>query len=238
MKRQEFIDFFNEQFGSKNTFYHFDIEIEEVDDKVAITKAIEDHLMPFLNQIGITDTNILTKLNIDPDFDWDYAEEDPDGEFCKYNCKFNLHRLYDEYVLQSNFPLKTVTLYRIETKDGESLYNTGYAATKYINDNQPDPNQDPLLNSIFDGMVRSQDEEYKRQWYFAFSKLEDVYKWIGNNFAECMNEYNLEIKKIIVPTEFVVEGTGQTVFKKEHIVCANTISLDQFENKKVVKLSI
>lgn len=242
MNRIEFLKLCKEYLDTHDSMgylYYFDIDVTEVDDKVAMSQAFAEHFSPLLDKLAIKNHNeFLKDIKIESEFDWDYSEEEEDGEFCRYNCKTNLHRIYDNYVLQADFPLKTVTLYRIETKEGNGLYNSGFAATKNMNDNQPDPCSDPLLKSIFDSKYYPKDSDYQRQWYFAFSNLEDIHKWTGNQLDVSMQQHELQLKKIILPVEFMIEGSGQTVFKKSEVVQEFVISLDSIKPKKLSKLSV
>lgn len=235
MQRSQFLKLFNNNFNNENSFYYFNIDIAEYNDIQAIQHSIDKHFSVFLEQNHITNINFVEKVkilyNYDSDFEED-EEENPNSALCRYNCKLNLHKLYDQYVIFSNFNLKPVSLYRLESKNNEGLYSTGFASTININSNQPSPHSDIILNQIFDDAVYSKDEEYKRKWYFAFKNVEETNQWANHNLKQVIEKYNLIIKKITVPAEFVIHGEQQSIFQKEHIISEEIIKYDNIVSNK------
>lgn len=244
MNRQDFINGFHEYYATKEINHTFSVDVNELNESQTGAK---NYLKPFLlsfHKIKHDTVNtILSNTPIEVDFDWDYSENEEDEEYdeniCRFDCKVNLHQLYDQFVLQNNFDLLPIAIYRIEDSNKKGLYNSFFASLSVHDTSHPSPTKDKAFIGVFEDSYK-QDinlSEYKRTWSFAFSSLKDVSAWLlEEGHCAKLKEKGFFINKITLPTAFVIEGHKQCIFKREHIILEQPLDLSILKTTPTLKI--
>ena len=228
MKRQEFIETFNDYFKdlpasrlSTAIFREFDLDVTEYTNPEMHLNTLKNIFRGFFEHVGqgsLIDTKWFKDLEFHKEHDAYFEEDNPDSHICKFNMGINLHYLYDQMALKLNKEIKLVDIYRIETVDGKTgLYGSGVAKDLFDEHRQPSPMDDNALKDVFD--TRLKNEKYKRNWSFAFDTVQHAKDWMEtDDLHSLIEKTNLCVKKITVPECFVISGTKQTIFQKEYMV--------------------
>lgn len=229
MKRLDFIENFNLQFKNSEFNYAFDIDILEYDNKNQFKNALNKKFDFFLDNEKLS----LETLNslIEKNYDDCYEEDEPDSPWCRYNCKINLHELYDAVILNSENALDTAIIYRVENSFEQGLYS-GFFASHPINpENQPNPMVDKNFKGIFDEDFRYK-TPYTEQWYFGFNSLKEVKNWLQKeDIFEKLNQNGFKVKKIWIPQNFVIQGNQQLIFKKNQTIWKYSLNWQDLKDK-------
>lgn len=240
MNRKQFLQQFNDKFPCHNGICMFNVDITVYDSKLEIQQGIHKLFEVFFANLGVNNPKaFLNSIENNSNFDFDYDEEEPDSPFCRYNCKFNLNQVYEQFILQGTFDLEVTDIYRIENTKGEGLYSSRISGKLISVEHHPCPYEDSAFKNIFDDRVYSKNEEYKREWHFAFGKIEDAKLWLNKGeYIEKLKEEGFSLMKITIPTAFVVQGDRQAIFKPEHIIYKKALDLTllKIENKRALKL--
>ncbi|NCP98466.1 hypothetical protein GW796_10660 [archaeon] len=115
MKRTEFFSICNT--ATDNGILKFDIDILDYNDFPTINNNIHKYLLSLFTCLNISDvnqTNILKSIKIDKNYDSYFEEDNPESTICRYNCKLNLHELYDHMIILSDLNINETVIYRIE----------------------------------------------------------------------------------------------------------------------------
>lgn len=245
MKRNDFIKEFNlylETLNNIEKYEHKERLLISMDLKEEVSpnnklNYIKSVFEPFLINNKINNFDFLNNSLIESEFDWDYAEENPDNDIWRYWVKLNLNNIYDNLAKQQYYNTNIHKIYRVESKENESgMYSSGAAIAKLILDSKeettPPPENDNLLNQIFSSDLYI-NSTYKKEWFFGFKSIEDAKKWLNNDSiiellivsGNCLVEY-------AVPESFIIFGEKQLIFKKEQSKVLNKLELNNLLHKK------
>ena len=229
MKRSRFIELFNSDNGilkielkSQTTDYHFYTAI--------YLQSKFSHIFDKLNIKNLRLTKFRSKYS----------------EVFDSSLNLNLNELYDFMVEEHNILGQNKTLYRLESKSGLGVYDSGgyYLFNEEHNKKRPDPFSDNKINHIFNSVNDYDSQTYKSEWKFAFSSLDELKNWIQdektfNNLKNDNRGYH--IKEFLVPENMVIEGDSQIIFKDKFVRTSKSINLDSlnfdFKNRSKLKIN-
>lgn len=200
---------------------------------------VNSKLETMYESLNISNGPLFSKGDIDFDFDYYYEDDNPDSDCCQYLSNLNLNILYDKLIDQkiiSNDEL--VSLYRIETPNHKGLYDgIGYNillnAEEY---NHPGPEKDPKFMEIFAHRGPFLDNEYKRQWMFAFSDEKQIKDWLSNKVVfDLLVEHDFKLNKITVKADNAILGDYQAIYLGQKIEKSEIVPLTTIEHLFVEK---
>lgn len=235
MNRHEFIETFNTYFKnlpasriSTESFREFDLDVTEYTNPEMHLNGLKNIFKDFFEHIeqgSLIDAKWFKDLVFHKDYDSYFEEDNPDSDICRFNMGINLHYLYDNLALKINKDIKLVDIYRIETVDGKTgLYGSGIAKDLFDEHRQPSPLDDSQLKEVFNNSLKN--ENYKRNWSFAFDTIDDVKAWMEtDDLHSLLEKTNLCLKKITVPECYVISGDKQTIFQKQYMVTEEVCEL-------------
>lgn len=242
MERNDFIKKFCEHI-EKNKYINYEnkeffivsMDLKEEKNDQLKLEYIKSIYSSFLSKYNIKDLSFLNKCKIEDEFDYDYAEENPDSDIWRYLLKLNLNIIYDNFAKQEN-KNNFHKIYRVESiNTEEGMYSIGKNIKLLLSNkesNTPAPEDDVLLNHIFSKDVYT-NATYKKEWFFGFNKIEDVNKWIGNkNLIELMSISGNCLVEYEVPKSFIIFGEKQLIFKKEEARVIKKINLNNIAKIK------
>ncbi len=231
--------------GNENftTYLYFDLDDNDNDkDKDEnINLKIGKNIRKFLEKINIKieesdllklifNVNNLGKFNINLN---DYS--------------LNLNKLYD-YLIDNNILKKfeTKIIYRLENDKGDGIYRS---ENSFIEKNalleysrRKLPTRDLNLSMIFTKNYEDKDlEEYKKNYYFGFSNLEDIKKWFLDDIKLFKNN-EIYLAKYEIPENYIINSSLQVAFIKDKSKFIEKIKYNDLilkeENTKIRKPSI
>ena len=202
---------------------------------------VNSKLEPMYESLNIANGHLLSKGDIDFEYDYYYEEDNPDSDYCQYRANLNLNILYDTLIdkkIINNNDL--VSLYRIETANHKGLYDgIGYNILLNAEDyNHPGPEKDPKFMEIFAHRGPFLNNEYKRKWMFAFSDDTQIKEWLSNKVVfDLLIESGFHINKITVNLDNAILGDYQAIYigtavEKSEIIPLKTIEHLFVEKKK------
>lgn len=224
--------------------------------KEFIEKVNDKYNLGLHNFIGVNDVRHHFNLNYDLHKQLDCFFHDLlniNNNFLSYesisiknknsDISFNYHELYDILIDNNILYNDDVIIYRLENlNDNNGLFvsNIGNELKEYYNSTtQPSPLEDSLLKSIFYDL---HNREFSKNWYFAFSKIEDIHKWLGKDYDKESYELSLDllIKNNVSIVEYEVNASN--ILETEHQTCflmdkAKKINCYTFKNIKKNKIS-
>jgi len=233
MNRHNFIETFNHFFEKNDSKrFYFNILVKEYSNDVEFKENLYHKFFDFFSKIELKNKySILEKVNLNKRHDCYYEEENPDSEFCSFECDINLHELYDVIKESENYPSRKMEIFRVESKDGNGLYSTGFASKKVNETHHPCPLDDKNFEGIFD--KHTNDYKYQKEWYFAFEKLEDIQSWLINDYNKNeLKEKGAIIKKFIIDENYIIKGNKQIIFKKDKVLRSYDVDWNNLETTK------
>ena len=241
MNRQAFIETFNKHFVnlpssriSTNSFREFDLNVTQYDNPSMHLEGLKNIFKDFFETIGqnsLINSKWFQHLEFKKEYDSYFEEDNPESDICRFNMGINLHYLYDQIALNLNKNITLVDIYRIETIDGKiGLYGSAIAKDLFDEHKQPSPLDDNKLKDVFNNTLKN--ENYKRNWSFAFDTIDNVKQWMETEDLHALLEKtNLCLKKITVPECYVIAGEKQTIFQKQYIVEEAVCTLEPIKLK-------
>lgn len=212
MDRKTFIENIMKEPVIKDSSYDGDLEycFSENESEILNKFCSEDRFNTVLRSKALK--NWLKKYNIGPDkmreietnLDIDYYALDSENKFIM-NLRFNPNELYDRICDLS----EKILIYRVENENGNGAYN-GIKINSY-SDNNPSPFEDENIKNIFQ---RGKDDYFKR-YKFAFKKVEDVFRWFGQDNLKKIKEKGFNISVYEVPKNLIITSRHQVCFKEE-----------------------
>jgi len=240
MSRQEFIEKCKTNLDIKEAFFYLDVDVRDYSDKEEFQKELLNNLNPILSILNIDKKEIarfIEPISYRKDYDSYYEEDNEDSEFCRFNCLFNLHEIYDRYLTGYATDLPNKTIYRVEKESGEGLYDGRFASIGVDIDRHPSPADDAAIGVFFKSDPASRNVKYQKKWSFGFSNIEDAKNWINDsNLIDKLKEDGYVLKEFTLPSNFIIEGFKQTIFQKKYTIKEESFDLDLVKNNK--KLSI
>lgn len=233
MNRNNFIEVFNHFFDkNESKRFYFNVLVKEYANELEFKENLHQKFFDFFETIGLKNKSmILEKLNLNKRHDCYYEEENPESEFCSFECDINLHELYDVIKDVEKYPSREIEIFRVESKDGNGLYSTGFAAKKVSEIHHPCPLDDKKFEGIFDR--NTNDYKYQKEWYFAFEKLEDIHSWLMNDYNKNeLKEKGSVIKKYIIDENYIIKGNKQIIFKKDKVLQSYDVDWNNLETTK------
>lgn len=243
MNRAKFIKHFKEKYQDnyfddyKVLFFNADLSSFD-NNKLLSTIYINSILKEDFEILGINTNINLDKKFINVEFDYDFNEDESNvTPLIRHNIHLNLNSIFD-YIVETQPELNNnkINIYRIEHKDGGSLYDgIGFhIMSENIKDNeQPSPREEKEFMSIFEFQNRYINNDYKKSWQFAFSSLPQLERWINSS------DKNLKLKdagyiicKLEIQDNFVINGEHQTIFKKDTFLNKSVLN---FKNNIKIK---
>lgn len=244
MNRTHFINHIKNHYPDDYSAYshgvHFNIDLSTIDNNgmlcmLSVNSKFED----IFSSMGLPSFNIPKQL-VKLEFDYDYAEENPDDDVCRYFAYINLNSLYDTVVSEKKMYGESRSIYRIEDAADKGLYSgVGF---KIMCDSktgiQPNPADDESFMSIFNQSDNYISESYKKSWQFAFNDLNQLKNWVGDKHAlESLIQHNYHIKEIIVSENCLIIGNEQVVYQPSgvqgHKQLPLSIATKLFDNEPV-----
>ena len=242
ISRKEFITKITGDFNNNILSFNLDnLESESIytkDDDLNIINTIKKNkeIKNILNLLEIdlfkdikNLETIIDLFDLKKDIDYYLLEKD----VFQYNISLNLNKVYDQYVILNDTDKNNKTIYRIENKNGESIY--GNISFDNCLENNPAPENDKNISSIFSSVDNI---DYKREWFFGFKNKNQIKKWFLNkeNFNKLINKGAL-IVSYKVPKDFIIESDKQLIFKKEQAKIIRKQNIDnKFFNSKKLKV--
>ena len=245
MTRTRFFQLFEQVYPTCGTgaTFRFDIDVMDSDDKIEFEHEVLETFADFFECLGTFKHDSAQNLpaffkfiSLKKEYDAYFEEDNPESAICRYNCKINIHELYDQFILQSSFPLRSQDIYRIENQQGAGLYSSVFASKPVNFVSQPSPYEDPSLNTIFNSKTTGLD--YARQWSFAFKDIDSAKAWFSGHEAmlDTLDSQGFVLKKITMPTSFVIEGEKQVIFQPAQKIYDTSLSLDTLKECKTFRL--
>ena len=194
ISRKEFITKITGDFNNNILFFNLDnLESESIytkDDDLNIINIIKENkeIEKIFSLLGVDLFEDIKNLNtikdlfdLKKDIDYYLLEKD----IFQYNISLNLNKIYDQYVILNDTDKNNKTIYRIENKNGESIY--GNISFDNCLENNPAPENDKNISSIFSSVDNI---DYKKEWFFGFKNKNQIRKWFLNkeNFNKLINK--------------------------------------------------
>lgn len=226
LTRKEFINKINKN-SVPDHLINLDFYNNNAPDETEIKREIQANFPFLLNNEQLS----LFKSEID----WGFMEDEEDYVGWRFRSEVNLNLIYDQILKNlPDEPDDLVTIYRIETKDGEGIYSYGEVASLL----SPGiaPWEEPNLSIIFNKSIFN---DYMRQWSFAFKNKDQMKKWLKSEKYETFDQAGILLKEIKINKYKIEEGSEQVVFRKENISSQKNITfrdLFNFDKKTAFKL--
>ncbi len=236
MNRQEFIEQCKSKLDIKEVFFYLDVDVRDYSDKEEFSRELLNNLNPIISIFGIDKSEhsrFIEPVSYKKEYDSYYEEDNEDSEFCRFNCLFNLHEIYDRYLTAYAINLPNKKIYRVETEKGNGLYDGRFASLSVDVERHPSPAEDKAIGDFFRNDPCSRNIKYQKKWSFAFSSIDDAKNWVNDSeLIDKLKNDGYVLKEITIPTDFVIEGYKQVIFQKPYIVKEESFDLNIIKNKK------
>lgn len=233
MDRKNFLETFNTYFEkNESRFFHFDILVKEYSNELEFNENLHQLFIPFFDSISLKNKyQVLDKINLYKNYDSYYEEDNPDSQFCCFNCKININELYDIITKVESYSKENIEVYRVETNDDRGLYDTFFAALPVDEINHPSPRDDKNFTGIFDH--HNNDYNYMQKWNFGFENLVDVKNWLlSEKNISTLKNIGAGIRKITIDKNYVINGNKQIIFQKEEKLSETILELNVLQTIK------
>lgn len=158
------------------------------------------------------------------------------------SISFNYNSLYDVLIDNNILDSHNVIIYRLENVDdnnkGVFVSNIGEKLKEFYNPSiQPSPLEEPLLKSIFYDL---ENRDFGKGWYFSFSNIDDMHKWLGKYddqdnydlFLSILNECNIEIVEYEINDCYTLETDNQVCFFMNKATKLKSYNFKKLNKKK------
>lgn len=164
------------------------------------------------------------------------------NNICNSRISFNYNYLYDILVNNNILIGKNIIIYRLEnTYENKGVFVSNIKdqlSDFYNSSTQPSPLEDPLLKSIFYDL---ENRDFCKDWYFSFSNINDIHKWLGfyndresyEDFVSILCENNVAIVEYEINESYILETENQVCFlmdKAKKIKSYNFKKLNKIKN--------
>lgn len=202
---------------------------------------VNSKLETMYESLNISNGYLLSKGELDFEYDYYYEDDNPDSDYCQYKADLNLNILYDKLVESHviNNP-ELISLYRIETAGHKGLYDgVGYnILLSAPEDKHPGPEKDLKFMKIFDHNGYLLDNMYKSKWMFAFADENQFKEWISTKAVfDQLVEADFKLNKITIKADNAIIGDAQAIYigktvEKTEILPLNTLEHLFIEKRK------
>lgn len=239
MNRTDFIKHFKDnnpdEACAEWPFLEFKIQLTSTSNSDSLNLMyVNSRLEAMYESLNISNGHLLSKGDIDFEYDYYYEEDNPDGDYCQYRANLNLNILYDTLIdnkIISNNDM--VSLYRIETANHKGLYDgIGYNILLNAEDyNHPGPEKDLKFMQIFSHRGPFMDNEYKSKWMFAFSDESQMKEWLSNKVVfDLLVDNNFHVNKVTLKAGNAILGDSQAIYIGKSVEKTEILPLKEFEH--------
>lgn len=251
MNRADFINHFKEKNPEESIsdwpFLEFKILLTTTNNSESLSLMyVNSKLEEMYESLNISNGYLLTKNDMNIEYDYYYEDDNPDSEYCQYLSTLNLNILYDKLIENKIINnSNSITLYRIETKDHKGLYDgIGYNILLNAEDyNHPGPEKESKFMQIFAHRGNLVDNPYKTKWMFAFSDEKQIKDWLSNKVVfDLLVKADFQLKKITINENNAIVGDSQAIYIGKTVEKIETLPLKSIEHlfvkKKKNKLTV
>lgn len=164
----------------------------------------------------------------EPDYE---TMEEQNSEEWIYATQSWLDLIYDQLPL--NRP--TTTVYRLQTPDGQGIFNHGVGLYALVAPDNGSPQDDPKLERFVSYYRNSLPQEYQKRWFFGCQDLQQIQNWLNASDPQALHKHGIEIGVYEISEQWCIHGSYQSIFQKDLAHLTHRLSLNEIAQTSPIK---